>query len=55
MGLHATVSKPNAYVEIERKTGVMTVQTKTEDENTITDIVLFVYRDAYKEFLMATI
>lgn len=55
IGLHATVSKPNAYVEIERKTGVMIVQTKTEDENSISDIILFVYRDSYKEFLMATI
>ena len=33
----------------------MTVQTKTEDENSTSDIILFVYRDAYKEFLMATI
>ena len=33
----------------------MTVQTKTEEENSISDIILFVYRDSYKEFLMATI
>ena len=55
MGLHATASKPNAYVEIERKVGYMTVQTKTEEENSISDIILFVYRDSYKEILMATV
>jgi len=33
----------------------MNVQTKTDDENSISDIILFVYRDSYKEFLLATI
>ena len=33
----------------------MTVQTKTEEENSISDIILFVYRDSYKEILMATV
>ena len=55
VGLHATLSKPTAHVEIERKTGVMTVQTKTEDENTVSDMILYVYKDSYKEILMATI
>lgn len=55
VGLHAALSKPTAHVEIERKTGVMTVQTKTEDENTVSDMILYVYKDSYKEILMATI
>jgi hypothetical protein len=42
-------------VEIERKTGMMTVQTKSEDENTISQMLLYVYKDSYKEVLMATI
>lgn len=55
VGLHAALSKPTAHVEIERKTGMMTVQTKTEDENTVSDMILYVYKDSYKEILMATI
>ena len=34
VGVHAVLSKPNAVVEIDRKTGYMQVQTKTEEENT---------------------
>jgi hypothetical protein len=41
-------------VDIDRKTGVMTVQTKTDEENTIQDITLFVYNDLYREKLLAT-
>jgi hypothetical protein len=28
------LSKPNAVVDIDRKTGIMQVQTKTDEENT---------------------
>lgn len=48
------MSKPNSVVDIDRKTGYMTVQTKTDEENTIQDITLFVYNDMYKEKLLAT-
>ena len=54
VGIHAVLSKPNAVVDIDRKTGVMTVQTKTDEENTIQDITLFVYNDIYREKLLAT-
>jgi hypothetical protein len=52
--VHAVLSKPNSVVDIDRKTGFMTVQTKTDEENTIQDITLFVYNDIYKEKLLAT-
>lgn len=48
------LSKPNAVVDIDRKTGVMQVQTKTDEENTVSEITLFVYSDIYKEKLLAT-
>ena len=31
VGLHAVLSKPTAVVEIDRKTGIMKIQTKTEE------------------------
>ena len=48
------LSKPNAVVDIDRKSGFMKVQTKTDEENTVQDITLFVYNDMYKERLLAT-
>lgn len=53
-GLHALLSKPNAAVDIDKQTGVISIQTKTEDENEVKEMTLFVYSDAYREHLMAT-
>ena len=53
-GLHAVLSKPNAVVEIDKKTGVIQIQTKTDDENAIKKMTLFIYSDVYREHLMAT-
>lgn len=54
MGLTAILSKPTAVVDINKKTGEMRVQTKTDDENTVGEMTLFVYGDIYKEHLLAT-
>ena len=54
LGVHAILSKPTAVVDVDKKTGVMTVQTKTDDENSITEMTLFVYSDKYCETLLAT-
>lgn len=55
MGLSAVLSRPNAVVEIGKQTGVISIQTKTDEESsTISTINLFVYSDAYKETLLAS-
>jgi hypothetical protein len=53
-GLTAVVSKPTAVVDINKKTGEMMIQTKTDDENTVGEMTLYIYGDAYRETLLAT-
>ena len=48
------VSKPTAVVDINKRTGEMRVQTKTDDKNTVGEMTLFVYGDQYREQLLAT-
>lgn len=52
--LQAIVSKPTAVVDINKRSGEMKVQTKTDDENTVGEMTLFVYGDQYREQLLAT-
>jgi len=53
-GVHAVLSRANAVIDIDRKTGAMIIQTKTEEENTVSEMTLFVYNDQYRENLLAT-
>jgi hypothetical protein len=53
-GLHAVLSAPNAVVDIIKQTGEMRVQTKTADENTVSEMTLYMYADQYRETLLAT-
>lgn len=48
------LSKPTAAVELDKATGCIKVQTKSDEENSISEMTLFVYSDAYRETLLAT-
>lgn len=54
LGIHAVLSKPTAVVDINKHTGFINIQTKTDEENTISTMTLFIYGDQYKENLLAT-
>jgi hypothetical protein len=53
-GLTAAVSRPNALVDFIKDTSSIKIETKTENSPNITEFMLFVYGDQFKEKLLAS-
>lgn len=50
----ALISRPTAIVDINKENSFITVETKTDNAPAITEMILFLYGDQFKEKLLAT-